>query len=72
MLGSVTLAALGDVAVMEATVHLLDLVDAVGGEPPAADALARTRDILAAVPDPAAFIEAATGRSPEPVLPVIR
>ncbi|RAG87323.1 hypothetical protein DN069_02020 [Streptacidiphilus pinicola] len=70
--GLVTLGALRDVAIMEATVHLLDLIAAVGGPPPPAAALAVTRDMLADVPDPTAFIEAAAGRTQDAVLPVIR
>ncbi|GAA2246508.1 MULTISPECIES: maleylpyruvate isomerase N-terminal domain-containing protein [Kitasatospora] len=72
ILGAVTYGALGEVAVMEATVHLLDLVAAVGGPPPPAAALEATRELLAGVPDPVAFIEAATGRADGPVLPVMR
>ncbi|KJK57487.1 maleylpyruvate isomerase N-terminal domain-containing protein [Saccharothrix sp. ST-888] len=72
MLGTVTFGALGELAVMEATVHLLDLIAAVGGPPPPAAALAATRSLLADVPDPVAFIEAATGRTDGPVLPVMR
>lgn len=73
VVGSVTVSVLTDVAVMEATVHLLDLVAAVGGEPPAPDALAHTSALLARVADPVRFIEAAAGRAePASVLPVIR
>ncbi|MFJ6623444.1 maleylpyruvate isomerase N-terminal domain-containing protein [Kitasatospora sp. NPDC091335] len=72
LLGSVTVGALGEVALMEATVHLLDLIAAVGGPPPAEGALSFTRALLAEVADPVAFIEAATGRGAEAVLPVIR
>ncbi|GHF83529.1 hypothetical protein GCM10018790_71480 [Kitasatospora xanthocidica] len=72
LLGSVRLGALGEVALMEATVHLLDLIAAVGGPPPADEALAATRALLAEVADPVAFIEAATGRTAGAVLPVIR
>ncbi|MFJ7243462.1 maleylpyruvate isomerase N-terminal domain-containing protein [Kitasatospora sp. NPDC098652] len=72
LLGSVTVGALGEVALMEATVHLLDLVAAVGGPAPAERALRFTSALLAEVADPVAFIEAASGRSSEPVLPVIR
>ncbi|RKT19653.1 uncharacterized protein (TIGR03083 family) [Streptomyces sp. 1114.5] len=72
LLGSVTVGALGEVALMEATVHLLDLIAAVGGPPPADAALHATRALLAEVADPVAFIEAATGRSSEAVLPVVR
>ncbi|MFE4519462.1 maleylpyruvate isomerase N-terminal domain-containing protein [Kitasatospora sp. NPDC056783] len=72
LLGSVTVGALGEVALMEATVHLLDLIAAVGGPPPAEGALHFTRGLLAEVADPVAFIEAATGRSAQPVLPLLR
>lgn len=72
LLGSVTVGALGEVALMEATVHLLDLIAAVGGPPPAEGALDFTRALLARVADPVDFIEAATGRSAVAVLPVIR
>ncbi|MFE5586632.1 maleylpyruvate isomerase N-terminal domain-containing protein [Kitasatospora sp. NPDC056531] len=72
LLGSATVGALGEVALMEATVHLLDLIAAVGGPTPAERALDFTRDLLAEVADPVAFIEAAAGRSSAPVLPVIR
>ncbi|MBO1420358.1 maleylpyruvate isomerase N-terminal domain-containing protein, partial [Streptomyces sp. FH025] len=72
MLGSVTVGALGEVALMEATVHLLDLIAAVGGPAPAEGALHFTRALLAEVADPVAFIEAATGRGSEQVLPVVR
>lgn len=73
LLGSVTVGALGEVALMEATVHLLDLVAAVGGPPPAQGALHFTRAMLAEVADPVAFIEAAAGRGGvQSVLPVIR
>ncbi|MGO4203967.1 maleylpyruvate isomerase N-terminal domain-containing protein [Rhodococcus sp. TAF43] len=72
ILGSVSLGAFMDMAILEATVHLLDVVDAVGGPAPETEALERTRDVLAAVPDPRAFIEAASGRSSGQVLPVMR
>lgn len=72
LLGTVTLGALAEVAVMEATVHLLDLTAAVGGPPPPDSALHATRALLAEVADPVEFIEAATGRTRAAVLPVIR
>ncbi|MDH6708894.1 uncharacterized protein (TIGR03083 family) [Kitasatospora sp. MAA19] len=72
LLGSVTVGALGEVALMEATVHLLDLIAAVGGPPPADGALRATRALLVEVADPVAFIEAAAGRGTGAVLPVIR
>jgi hypothetical protein len=67
-----------EVGVVEATVHLLDFVEAAdrvvpgGVSDPPAEALLVTRDVLAAVPDPKTFVEAATGRVPTPVFPVMR
>lgn len=72
MLESVSLGAFLDMAIMEATIHWLDVVDAVGGDEPEPMALERARDVLAAVPDPLAFVEAASGRSGRTVLPVMR
>ncbi|WP_460973756.1 maleylpyruvate isomerase family mycothiol-dependent enzyme [Prescottella soli] len=72
MLESVSLGAFLDMAIMEATIHWLDVVDAVGGPEPELLALERARDVLAAVADPLAFIEAASGRSGGTVLPVMR
>jgi len=68
-----TLAVVAEIALMEATVHLLDLADAVGGVQPSKPALAATRDLLIAIPDPIAAIEALAGRAdPATVLPAIR
>ena len=64
VVGSTTPAVLGEVALMEATVHLLDLADAVGGVEPSAEALYATRDLLIAVPAPTAAIELLTCRAP--------
>ncbi|MFC4604314.1 maleylpyruvate isomerase family mycothiol-dependent enzyme [Rhodococcus kronopolitis] len=72
ILESVSLGAFLDMAILEATVHWLDVVDAVGGDEPELMALERARDVLAAVPDPLAFVEAASGRSTGAVLPVMR
>jgi uncharacterized protein (TIGR03083 family) len=73
VVGTTTLAVVTEVALMEATVHLLDLADAVGGVAPSAAALAATRDLLIAVPDPTATIEVLAGRGrPDDVLPAIR
>jgi uncharacterized protein (TIGR03083 family) len=61
------------IAIMEAVVHGLDLRAAIGSAPPPpAAAVARTVDLLASVADPLEFIDAATGRRAEPVLPVLR
>ncbi len=73
VVGSTTLAVVAEVALMEATVHLLDLADAVGGIQPSERALAATRDLLIAIPDPIAAIEALAGRAdPATMLPAIR
>lgn len=72
ILGAVSFRAIADTTTVEATVHLLDLIDAVGGAPVPPAGLRRTAEILAAVADPVDFIEAATGRSQARVLPVMR
>jgi hypothetical protein len=73
VVGSVTIGVLTDVAVLEATIHLLDVVAAVGGDGPPPDALQFVGALLARLPDPIAFIEAATGRAATAgVLPVLR
>jgi len=62
-----------EVMLMEATVHLLDLADAVGGVQPSEPALAATRDLLIAVPDPTAAVEVLAGRAdPAVAVPAIR
>jgi hypothetical protein len=71
--GTTTLAVIAETAVMEATVHLLDLADAVGGVEPSPEALVATRDLLIAVPDPTAAVEALAGRADAAVaVPAIR
>jgi hypothetical protein len=71
--GSTTLAVVAEVALMEATVHLLDLADAVGGIEPSAQALTATRDLLIAVPDATAAVEVLAGRAdPDAAVPAIR
>ena len=71
--GSTTVAAVTDIAIVEATVHALDLIDAIGGAPPPADAVAHARDVLVRVADPVALVEVLAGRAdPATVLPVIR
>jgi uncharacterized protein (TIGR03083 family) len=73
VVGTTTLAVVAEVALMEATVHLLDLDDAVGGVQPSQQALAATRDLLIAVPDPIAAIEVLAGRAdPSTAVPAIR
>jgi uncharacterized protein (TIGR03083 family) len=61
------------IVLMEATVHLLDVLAALKREPalPAA-ALHETAALLAEMVDPVSFIETATGRSSGAVLPVLR
>jgi uncharacterized protein (TIGR03083 family) len=73
VIGSTTLAVVAEVALMEATVHLLDLAAAVGGVEPSAQALTATRDLLIAVPDPTAAVEVLAGRAaPDHAVPAIR
>ncbi|NKY52431.1 maleylpyruvate isomerase N-terminal domain-containing protein [Nocardia vermiculata] len=72
LLRSATFGAIGETSLIEATVHYLDLIDAVGGPPPPPAALRATATILAAVADPTEFIEAATGRTDSPLFPVMR
>lgn len=73
VVGSTTLAVVAEVALMEATVHLLDLANAIGGVQPSDQALAATRDLLIAIPDPTAAIEVLAGRAdPAAAVPAIR
>jgi uncharacterized protein (TIGR03083 family) len=73
VVGTTTLAVVAEVALMEATVHLLDLADAVGGVEPSHEALTATRDLLIAVPDAKAAVEVLAGRAaPETAVPAIR
>lgn len=68
-----TLAEAVRIVLMEAVVHLLDVLRAVDRDPdvpPAA--LAETAQLLAEVPPAVEFIEAATGRSGRSPLPVLR
>jgi len=71
--GSTTLAVIAETALMESTVHLLDLADAVGGVEPSPEAVAATRDLLIAVPDATAAVEVLAGRIPATsAVPAIR
>lgn len=71
--GSTTLAVVAETALMEATVHLLDLADAVGGVEPSAEALNATRDLLICVPDATLAVEVLAGRAdPAMAIPAIR
>jgi hypothetical protein len=73
VVGTTTLTVVAEVALMEATVHLLDLADAVGGARPSDGALAAERDLLIAIPDPIVAIEVLAGRAdPATALPAIR
>src|SRR2546423_4504048 len=72
IVGTTTLAVVAEVALMEATVHLLDLADAVGGVQPSEQPLAAHRGLLIDIPDPIATIESLAGRTdPAAVLPVL-
>lgn len=58
---------------MEATAQLLDLAAAAGGIEPSPRALSTTRDLVIAVPDATAAIEALAGRAdPAAAVPAIR
>lgn len=71
--GSTTIAVIAETALMEATVHLLDLAAAVGGVEPSPEALTATRDLLIAVPDATAAVEVLAGRAAlHTALPAIR
>jgi uncharacterized protein (TIGR03083 family) len=60
------------IGIMEATVHLLDLQHALGQSPNVpADGLAHTAALLAEMAPPVDFIEAATGRRPADLFPVL-
>jgi uncharacterized protein (TIGR03083 family) len=61
------------IVLLESTVHLLDVLDALGRAPdvPGA-ALREVAHLLAELADPVAFVEAATGRSATSPLPVLR
>ncbi|MCY1143520.1 maleylpyruvate isomerase N-terminal domain-containing protein [Actinoplanes sp. Pm04-4] len=60
------------IGILEATVHMLDLQRALELPPSVpADGLALTTAVLTEVADPVAFIEAATGRTTDPVFPVL-
>jgi hypothetical protein len=73
VVGRVTLAVVTELALMEAVVHHLDLVAAVGGDLAPAPAVAAVRDLLIAIPDAAGAVEALTGRAPlDGVIPVLR
>jgi hypothetical protein len=73
IVGTTTLAVVAEVALMEATVHLLDLADAVGSVEPSHEALTVTRDLLIAVPDATAAVEVLAGRAePSAAVPAIR
>jgi uncharacterized protein (TIGR03083 family) len=71
--GTMPLAEVLAIAVMEATVHLLDLQRALGADPAVPDApLAETAALLAGVADPVTLVEAASGRTTTNPFPVIR
>jgi len=60
------------IGIMEATVHLLDLHHALGRPPNVpAEGLAHTTALLAEMAPPIDFIEAATGRRPDDLFPLL-
>lgn len=74
VLGTVTVGVVTDIAIVEASVHGLDLADAVERGLPPEGALRYTAQLLAAIPAPARFLDVATGRSSDidAVMPVMR
>ncbi len=71
--GRLPLADAMSIMIMEGVVHGLDLVRAVDRPPePPAGALQFTARLLTDLADPVTFVEAATGRIPAEVFPVIR
>lgn len=62
------------IAVLEAVVHGLDLCAAVDVSVASIpqSAMRHTVGLLASIPDPALFIDVATGRRATPILPVLR
>lgn len=61
------------IVLLESTVHLLDVLDALGRPPQVpAPALRETAHLLAELADPVALVEAATGRATPTVFPVLR
>ena len=61
------------IVLLESTVHLLDVLAALGRAPDVpATALREAAHLLAELADPVAFVEAATGRSSRSPLPVVR
>lgn len=60
------------IGILETTVHLLDVQRALGATPDVpSSALAHTAGLLARIPSPVDFIEAATGRAPSDLFPVL-
>lgn len=61
------------IVLMESVVHLLDVVPGLARAPEIPeDALRETALLLAEIAEPVRLIEAATGRSPDSPLPVLR
>jgi hypothetical protein len=60
------------IGVVEATVHLLDVLRALDRTPGVPEAgLAHTAEVIAAIAPPIDFIEAATGRASTDLFPVM-
>ena len=61
------------IAILEAVVHGLDLCAAIDADPDSIPpaAMRHTVELLASIAEPASFVEAATGRVPTAVLPVL-
>jgi uncharacterized protein (TIGR03083 family) len=72
--GQFPLAEAARIAILEAVVHGQDLCAALDVDPTSlpGEAVTATVTLLASIPGPLEFIEAATGRGATPILPVIR
>ena len=62
IIGATTVGVLTTVAIVEATIHYLDLLDAVGGEPLPPLALAYVLAVIERMSETAPLLEALTGR----------
>ena len=72
--GTIPIVEAMSIAILEAVVHGVDLCAAIGANADSipSEAVRHTVELLASIAEPVSFIDAATGRSTDPVLPVLR
>jgi uncharacterized protein (TIGR03083 family) len=71
--GTVTVSVLTEVSIVEGTIHLLDLIDAIGGPPPPLGSIAYTSAMFLRMAEPIRFLEVAAGRAdPSSIFPLVR